>query len=151
MQEREAPIPSVRHPGIEMALNQTSSLSSLAKWCQGLSWLPKEGYHFKEIEQTITLQGPKPLKIAGIGISDAAADYSRTRLRSFPNEPPRNSATGVAAANRLAQLENYATLCLSRGGCDDVTPDRQVPGRREIELKSPEWQIEAAWSAGGFV
>jgi hypothetical protein len=68
------PIMPVRF--FELALNQVSSLAALTEWCQGLSWLPKEGRHFTVIEQEISLEGPKPLKIAGLSIPDSAAKFS---------------------------------------------------------------------------
>jgi hypothetical protein len=64
----------------ELALNQASSLATLTEWCQGLSWLPKEGRHFTVVEQEICLEGPKPLKIAGLSIPDSAAKFSADAL-----------------------------------------------------------------------
>jgi hypothetical protein len=67
----------------ELALNQASSLAALTEWCQELSWLPKEGRHFTVIEQEIPLEGPKPLKIAGLSIPDSAANFSADALETL--------------------------------------------------------------------
>jgi hypothetical protein len=67
----------------ELALNQADSLAALAEWCQGLSWLPKEGRHFTVIEQEITLEAAKPLKIAGLSIPDSAANFSTDALETL--------------------------------------------------------------------
>jgi hypothetical protein len=84
--------PNPRYPIIparlfKLALNQAVSLSSLAEWCEGLSWLPKEGHHFKVVEQEIALEGRKPLKVAGLSIPDSAADYSADALETLPKRP----------------------------------------------------------------
>jgi hypothetical protein len=67
----------------ELALNQASSLAALTEWCLGLSWLPKEGRHFTVIEQEISLEGAKPLKIAGLSIPDSAANFSADALETL--------------------------------------------------------------------
>ena len=84
--------PNPRYPIIparlfKLALNQAVSVSSLAEWCEGLSWLPKEGHHFNVVEQEIVLERGKPLKVAGLSIPDSAADYSADALETLPKRP----------------------------------------------------------------
>jgi hypothetical protein len=80
--------PNPRYPIIparlfKLALNQALSLSSLAQWCEGLSWLPTEGHHFNVVEQEIALEGGKPLRVAGLSIPDSAANYSADALATL--------------------------------------------------------------------
>jgi hypothetical protein len=80
--------PDPRYPIIparlfKLALNQSLSLSAVAQWCEGLSWLPKDGQHFKVVEQEIALEGGKPLRVAGLSIPDSAADYSADALATL--------------------------------------------------------------------
>ena len=79
--ELRLPIMPVRL--FELALNQASSLAALTEWCQGLSWLPREGRHFTVIEQEIPLEGPKPLKIAGLSIPDSATNFTADAVETL--------------------------------------------------------------------
>jgi hypothetical protein len=86
--------PDPRYPIIparlfKVALNQTLSLSAVAQWCAGLSWLPKEGDHFKVVEQEFPLEGGKPLRVAGLSIPDSAADYSVDALATLSKRAAR--------------------------------------------------------------
>jgi hypothetical protein len=71
----------------ESGLNQADSLSDLTEWCQGLSWLPKEGRHFEVTQQEINLDGAKSLKIPGFDIPDSAANFSADALETLSKRP----------------------------------------------------------------
>jgi hypothetical protein len=72
--------PDARYPIIpvrlfERAMAKASSLDALAAWCEGLSWLPREGKHFNVVTMEIALADSKPLIVEGGEAPDSAADF----------------------------------------------------------------------------
>jgi hypothetical protein len=83
--------PDPRYPIIpgrllRLALAAATSLTALWQWCEGLSWLPKEGQHFTVIEQEIPLEGGKPLRVGGLSIPDSAAAYTADALSTLSKQ-----------------------------------------------------------------
>lgn len=59
----------------ERALTSALSLESIAVWCTGLSWLPKEGIHFNLSEMRVPLDDKNFLIIDGADSSYSTRDY----------------------------------------------------------------------------
>ncbi len=59
----------------ERAMAKTSCLEALASWCEGLSWLPREGKHFNVATMEIVLADSRPLIVQGAEMPDSAVEF----------------------------------------------------------------------------
>lgn len=67
----------------ERALGEASSLEALALWCEGLSWLPREGKHFSIITMEIALADSTPLILQGADAPDSARNFLSDAVASL--------------------------------------------------------------------
>ena len=70
----------------EKAMSKASSLTTLAAWCHGSSWLPQEGVHFRVASQTIEIEGGTPLVLEGLSIPDSASHFSSDAVAILSKE-----------------------------------------------------------------